>query len=72
MLFTSLGGSVITVVGILALLHLYENTNDPVTTHVHDLLFNNNWFMPVALLVPTIAGIITQNKFIKDSPKWEL
>ena len=72
MLFTSLGGSVITVVGIMALLHLYENTNDPVTTHVHDLLFNNNWFMPVALLVPTIAGIITQNKFIKDSPKWEL
>jgi len=72
MLFTSLGGSAITVIGILALLHLYEKIQDPVTTHIHDLVHDQNWFLPVALMVPTLLGIILQNKFIKHSQKWEL
>lgn len=73
MLFTSMGGSVITVVGLLALLHLYETEIEvPSTTHIHDLVFDQNWFLPVALLIPTIIGIIAQNKFIQHSHKWEL
>ncbi|MCK5565311.1 MAG: hypothetical protein KAJ07_08700 [Planctomycetes bacterium] len=72
MLFTSLGGSAITVIGILALLHLYEKIQVPVTTHIHDMVHNQNWFLPVALMVPTLLGIVLQNKFIKHSQKWEL
>ncbi len=73
MLFTSLGGSAITVVAALALLHLYETRMvDPPTMHIHDLVFDQNWFLPVALLVPTVVGIIMQNNFVKHSHKWEL
>jgi hypothetical protein len=73
MLFTSLGGSVITVVGLLALLHIYETEMEvPPTTHIHDLVFDQNWFLPLALIIPTIIGIATQNKFIQHSHKWEL
>ncbi|MBN1457714.1 MAG: hypothetical protein JW912_07675 [Sedimentisphaerales bacterium] len=72
MLFTSLGGSVITVVGMLALLHLYEGLQEPVTTYVHDLVMEQNWFFPLVLTIPTIIGIIIQNKFVKHSHKWEL
>ena len=72
MLFTSLGGSAITVVGMLALLHLYETMAEPATTNIHDLVFEQNWFLPVALTVPTVIGIAMQNRFVKHSQKWEL
>jgi hypothetical protein len=72
MLFTSLGGSTVTVIGMLALLHLYENQQVPVTTLIYDLVHHHNWFLPVALMIPTTIGIIIQNKFIKHSHKWEL
>lgn len=72
MLFTSLGGSAITVIGMLALLHLYEGMQEPATTHVHDLVMGQNWFFPLVLTIPTIIGIIIQNKFVKHSHKWEI
>jgi hypothetical protein len=73
MLFTSLGGGAITLVGVLALWHLYETKMvEPPTAYVHDLVFNDQWFLPVALLIPTVIGIITQNKLIKHSGRWEL
>jgi hypothetical protein len=72
MLFTSLGGSIITVTGVLALLHMYEGLNSPPTTHVQDIVYEQNWFLPVALLVPTVIGIITQNSFLKKSDKIEV
>ncbi len=72
MLFTSLGGSAITVVGTLALLHLYETTANPPTANIHDLVFEQNWFLPVALILPTFLGMAMQNKFVKHSQKWEL
>jgi len=72
MLFTSLGGSTITVVGTLALLHLYETMANPPTANIHDLVFDQNWFLPVALLLPTLIGMAMQNKFVRHSKKWEL
>lgn len=72
MLFTSLGGSVITVISILSLLHNYEtNVVEPARTNIYDMVFDNNWFLPIALIAPTIFGIIMQRKLIKHSPKWE-
>ena len=72
MLFTSLGGSVITVVGLLALLCLYETTIEPPTEYVHNFIFEHNWFLPVVLLLPTLIGVVTQNKLIKNSSDWEM
>ena len=68
MLFSSLGGSGLMVTGILALLYLYPET----TEQVKELVFNESWFLPVALLVPTVVGIIVQNKFYKSSPGWSV
>jgi hypothetical protein len=68
MLFSSLGGSGLVVVGILALLYLYPET----TEQVQELVFTNNWFLPTTLLIPTTAGVLVQNKFIKSSQDWSV
>jgi len=30
------------------------------------------WFLPVAIIIPTIIGMIAQNRFIKKSHEWEI
>lgn len=71
MLFTSLGGSLITAVGMLGLLVEYEGTKEVPTQLVYNCIYNHNWFLPVVLIVPTMIGMIAQNRFIKHSHKWE-
>lgn len=68
MLFSSLGGGGLIVVGMLALLYLYPQT----TEQTEELVFTNKWFLPVALMIPTAVGIIVQNKFIKGSKDWSV
>ncbi len=72
MLFTSLGGSIITIVGLLALIYQYETNLAEPTGYVEDLIFNQPWFLPVVLILPTLIGMLIQNKFIKHSSKWDL
>jgi hypothetical protein len=68
MLFSSLGGSILMAIGTLALLYRYlENPSQ-----LHELVFDNNWFLPVVFFVPTIVGVLMQNKFIKSSKDWEV
>lgn len=71
MLFTSLNGSLITVVGMLRLLDLYEATKEVPTQWIHNSVYNYDWFLPVVLIVPTIIGMFAQNRFIKRAHKWE-
>ena len=71
MLFTSLGGSLITVVGMLQLLNLYYEEDPAVPTWVQNYVYDYNWFLPVVLIVPTMIGIFAQNRFIKHADKWE-
>ena len=66
MLFSSLGGSGLMVVGALALLYLYPQT----TEQVQELVFTEKWFLPAALTVPTVVGVIAQNRFVKCSKDW--
>ena len=68
MLFTSLAGTTITMTGMLALFHLYQ----PTTEQVNDLVHNQNWFLPLVLIVPTMVGMAVQNKLVRNSPNWEL
>ena len=72
MLFTSLGGGILIITGLLSLLNHYESIQDPPTETVKDMLYNQNWFIPVLLLAPTVIGIILQNKFIRHSKDWDL
>ncbi len=66
-LFTSFGGGALIVTAVLAVLHDYF---DPGQVQV--LVFDYHWFLPVALLVPTVVGIIVQNKFISSSRDWDI
>jgi hypothetical protein len=72
MLFTSFGGGVLTVMGLVALLYQYESMQRPPTEQVKYMFLNQNWFLPVLLLIPTFIGIIIQNKLIKSSHEWKV
>lgn len=68
MLFTSFGGSVLVVVGVLAIMYDYMAT----TVDVKQLIYTQKWFLPIALLVPMAVGIFCQNKFIRGSKDWSV
>jgi hypothetical protein len=72
MLFTSLGGGALTVAGLVALVYQYESIQQPPTEQVKDWFLNENWFLPVLLLIATVIGIAIQNKFIKGSREWSV
>jgi len=67
-LFSSLGGSCLIVVGSLALLYLYPQTSE----RVEEIIFTKKWFLPTILMAPTLIGVIMQNKFVKDSKDWDM
>jgi len=66
-LFTSFGGGALIVTAVLAVLHDYFDPGQ-----VQELVFDHHWFLPVAFLVPTVVGIIVQNKFISSSRDWNI
>jgi hypothetical protein len=68
MLFSSLGGSVLAVSGVLAMLYMYSQTQ----AQIEELVFSEKWFLPVALIIPTLVGVLLQNKFIKGSQDWSV
>lgn len=79
MLFTSLGGSAIMMSGLLALVNIYQLSNiteeqklEGIETMVKTMVFNDQWFLPVVMLTPTIIGLVLQNKLIKKSSEWEI
>jgi len=72
MLFTSLGGGALIVAGMLALLHQYEAIQNPPTASVKTMFFGYQWFFPAILMLPTLIGVIVQNKFIKGSKSWSV
>ena len=67
-LFSSMGGSALIVVGVLALLYLQPQMSE----QIRELVFTRRWFLPVALSVLTMLGVILQNKFVKTSKEWNL
>ena len=68
-LFTSLGGSTLTVVGILAILYSYilEGKGEQLEAFVHA----NQWFLPALLLIPMGFGVFLQHRFSKTMQEWE-
>jgi hypothetical protein len=68
MLFTSFGGSVLVVVGVLAIMYDYMGASED----VKELIFTHKWFLPAAILIPMAVGILLQNSFIKKSKDWSV
>jgi len=67
-LFTSLGGSVLMAVGVLALLYLYPQTKE----WLEQMVFAQKWFLPAALAIPTAVGLFVQNKLIQGAKNWNI
>jgi hypothetical protein len=67
-LFSSLSGSCLIVIGFLALLYIYPQTTD----RVEELIFTKKWFLPTILIGPTLIGLVLQNKFISNSKDWDM
>ncbi len=72
MLFTSLSGAVLIIVGLLALLHLYERSQTESADLIRSLVNDYNWFLPVVLIFTTFVGMIIQNKLVKGTSNWKL
>lgn len=72
MLFTSMGGAVLIIVGFLALLRLYERNQPQPTSHVYTLVNGYDWFLPLVLIFTTAVGMIIQNKLVKGASDWKL
>jgi hypothetical protein len=68
MLFTSLGGSALMTVGVLAILYKYLGAAEK----VEELVLTKQWFLPFVLTISTIVGIILQSKFIKSSKNFDI
>jgi len=72
MLFTSLGGAILVLIGLLALLHLYEQSLNEPTSNIQSIVNQQNWFLPAILIFTTAVGVAIQHKLIKKSPEWKL
>ena len=67
-LFSSLSGASLIVVGSLALLYINPSTS----ARLEEILFAKKWFLPTLLLAVTLIGLVLQNKFVKDSKDWDM
>ena len=67
-LFSSLGGSALLITGLFALFYLWDETSE----QIQQLVYEQNWFLPVALIIPTALGFILQHKFVKRSSQWSI
>jgi len=76
MLFTSLGGAMLIITGMLALAHLYEKVQKAPKTEaagfVYSLVNEYNWFVPTMIIFVTFVGGVIQNKLVKGSSDWKL
>ncbi len=65
-LFTSLGGSTLMTVGILAVLYGYMVNQQ----QLEKLVLEQHWFLPAMILVPMGVGIFLQYRFVKATQDW--
>ena len=73
MLFTSFAGSSLVILGGFALVYRFETfVQDPPTTYLNELYYNNHWFLPLLLIALTLLGIILQLRFVKGSKDWSI
>lgn len=67
-LFTSLGGSTLMTVGILAVMYGYMVNRQKLEA----LVFGYQWFLPAMILLPMAVGIYMQHRLIKTAQDWSV
>jgi len=67
-LFTSLGGSTLMTVGILAVLYGYMVNQQQLET----LVLRQHWFLPVMILTPMVVGVVLQYRLVKTAQDWSV
>lgn len=67
-MFTSLGGSVLMAVGILAI--VYQRMLGGTDEQFNLFVAGNPWFLPALLLLPVTIGMVLQHRGIKASQDW--
>jgi hypothetical protein len=72
MLFTSLGGAMLIIVGVLALFYRYEQNQTEPTHFVWSFVNDYNWFLPAVLIFTTFVGMVIQNRLVKGASDWKL
>jgi hypothetical protein len=72
MLFTSMSGGGLIIMGALALIHQYEMLQDPPTARLQEWYFGHNWFVPALLIIATVFGMLLQWRFVKGSKDWSV
>jgi len=73
MLFTSLAGASLILMGLFSLIYRYETFSlEPPTTHLNQLYYGHHWFLPLLLIGLTMFGIILQFRFVKSSKHWDI
>jgi hypothetical protein len=65
-LFTSLGGSILLAVGLLAIACAQLIPEE----QLKFFAANNQWFLPALILAPMAVGIYLQHRFIKTAQDW--
>ena len=65
---SSLQGSAAVVAGTLALLSKYPNLENALSS----LVYNQAFFLPVLLLIPSLLRIILQGRLHKGNSNWKL
>ena len=68
MLFTSLQGSVFLAIGVLALLNDYPDLG----AHLAKAVYSHGFLLPSLVIVPTIVGILFQQKLLKQEENWAI
>jgi len=68
MLFTSLGGSILTVTGILAIVYTHLDGG----SRLEDMVFQQRWFVPVVLIIPMVTGMAVQYRLMKGNEEFSV
>lgn len=73
MLFTTLGGSVMMMIGFLALVYLYQTQHlEQKPPQLQEVFFQQHWFLPMMIILPTLLGMMVQHRLIKQSAQWKI
>jgi hypothetical protein len=68
LMFSSLQGSMLVMIGVLALLTEYPELG----TRLTDAAYTHMAFLPLLILIPTGLGVLLQQKMLKQESEWAM
>ncbi len=68
MLFTSLGGSILSVTGAMAIVYTHIDGG----ARLEDMVFQERWFLPSVLIIPMVIGMAVQYRLMKGNEEFSV